>query len=488
MSCVRHNNSSRPPIVRIARTTATVSSKLNQKNGSLSWQIKTNVTPEPIEILVDCGSEITVIADGVLKKNISKTRPIYQISGILGNEHTALTKGQVIATFTTEEKYNWISEVQIVDSKCTGRYDGLLGIDFLRKYNAIIDFGRGIITLQVPEQDIPKTKNTSQKETLQRAQNISENLQTTNVTSTSNVNSSTNETCTNLQSESDQLTSNLSSCPANTSATFDVNSQIIGGTRKKQNRVSDQIKKPVQQNQSNTSSSASSNINDPPSLEEKAKLNVQHVKETTSCPPLGVQFIKDAFKEAEIDLGIPIEQLSEEQQHDIECSIIRSREEDFNKELHRRAEIRKCVIDTQGKSQPNIIDALIKLKYVDTTPAQPVRSIATLDNCQVTEEEEPEEIDTDSMEEYFDSHIFHEDDTETTKLHKITLHHLTITHEAAQFVKYFDQHEVPQGKLINFLHQEPPLSRADFILNNIWTLINTCSSKRSPENSNTNFM
>lgn len=59
-----------------------------------------------IELLIDCGADITIVADDTLRPNIKPGKPIYQMSGVTGPENTVSTQGMVVATFTTKEKDN----------------------------------------------------------------------------------------------------------------------------------------------------------------------------------------------------------------------------------------------------------------------------------------------------------------------------------------------------------------------------------------------
>lgn len=75
------------------------------------------------------------------------------MTGVSGPENPVSTKGMVVATFSTRNRDNWLAEIHIVDRSCTGQFDGFLGIDFLNKYNAIIDIGKGILTLHLNEEE-----------------------------------------------------------------------------------------------------------------------------------------------------------------------------------------------------------------------------------------------------------------------------------------------------------------------------------------------
>lgn len=130
-----------------------ISTKLNKNNGTLSWIVNSDVSERPIELLIDCGADITIVAGDTLKPNIRPKKPIYQMTGVTGPDNPVSTRGMVVATFSTKEEDNWLAEIHIVDRNCTGQFDGFLGMDFLSKYNAIIDINKGILTLQFENKD-----------------------------------------------------------------------------------------------------------------------------------------------------------------------------------------------------------------------------------------------------------------------------------------------------------------------------------------------
>lgn len=201
---------------RIARTTATISSKLNDSNGSFSWKIHTDISPEPIELLIDSGAQISILASDTLGPNVKLRKPIFRISGVTEGDTPTYTKGAAIATFYTNDASSWITEIHIVDRRCTGEYDGLLGLDFLRKYNAILDFASGTLTLQIDD-DSPIGRVLSGGVTAATSSNARNNkteqpnTQTQPKPTIPSVASSVNaHTCTSTNSEPDQLASNTS--------------------------------------------------------------------------------------------------------------------------------------------------------------------------------------------------------------------------------------------------------------------------------------
>lgn len=66
--------------------------------------------------------------------------------------------GSVVGNFITDDHSDWITELHIVDRRYTGRFDGYLGFDFLKKHRAIIDLHNGILKLHSSEEDDKKKK------------------------------------------------------------------------------------------------------------------------------------------------------------------------------------------------------------------------------------------------------------------------------------------------------------------------------------------
>lgn len=120
---------------------------MTDHGSTITWKIETNVTKEPIELIIDSGSEICVVAADKLKNNIELKKPIY-LTGINGADSAIQTQGSVIGTFKTKDNSSWVSQIHIIDGKYAGQFDGYLGYDMLKRYGAIIDFAKGIIWLR----------------------------------------------------------------------------------------------------------------------------------------------------------------------------------------------------------------------------------------------------------------------------------------------------------------------------------------------------
>ena len=105
--------------------------------------------------MVDTGAPITLVAQDKLKRNVQPKKPIVLISGVVGSDHKIATKGQIVGTFHTNGKSNWVNEIHVVGRESAGPYDGFLGLDFLKKHRAIIDIANGLLILRAPDDPHP---------------------------------------------------------------------------------------------------------------------------------------------------------------------------------------------------------------------------------------------------------------------------------------------------------------------------------------------
>lgn len=186
MGVARHTNYSPPNHTKRIARAKIINTKLNRENGTLSWTVKSDVSKKPIKLLIDCGADITIVAEDMLRPHIQPKKPVYLMTGVSGPENAVSTKGVVMTTFTTEEEDNWIAEIHIVDRNCTGSFDGFLGVDFLSKYKAIIDMEKGILTLRMEESDFDQTD--AQQGEAERALNNTANRANINQTNQQSAN------------------------------------------------------------------------------------------------------------------------------------------------------------------------------------------------------------------------------------------------------------------------------------------------------------
>lgn len=113
-------------------------------------KLKTNVTENPIELIADTGSQITIVADDTIRSGVRILPQKYKLTGISGKEHTVLTSGNVDAQLTIENG-TIPDQFTLVDRRYAGPFDGYLGHAFLKGNNAVIDMKNDEIKLNIPQ-------------------------------------------------------------------------------------------------------------------------------------------------------------------------------------------------------------------------------------------------------------------------------------------------------------------------------------------------
>lgn len=109
---------------------------------------ETNVTKRPIKLIVDTGSQISIIAEDTIREGVKIEPTTFNLIGITGSEHAIATLGDVKAqlTFGSEEVPD---QLTMVERRYAGTHDGYLGYEFLKKHKAIIDMEKGEIRLKM---------------------------------------------------------------------------------------------------------------------------------------------------------------------------------------------------------------------------------------------------------------------------------------------------------------------------------------------------
>lgn len=124
-------------------------SKIAQLNdhGTVNiWEIETDVTKRPIRIIIDTGSEATLIANDVIKNDMNIEASKILLTGIAGNEHPITTDGLVHGQYILGDS-KWQDVFHLISRQFTGPYDGFLGLEFLKTYKAIIDLHENSLRL-----------------------------------------------------------------------------------------------------------------------------------------------------------------------------------------------------------------------------------------------------------------------------------------------------------------------------------------------------
>lgn len=125
------------------------------KNNEILIEIESDLSPEKLLLIVDTGSQISLLkAERVLRTKISIKNKI---------EITGIVEGISISTLgmsNAKIKSNNLTishEFQVIHGEAYLKYDGILGAEFLLKYNANIDCGNKRLTLQLPQSDYRAT-------------------------------------------------------------------------------------------------------------------------------------------------------------------------------------------------------------------------------------------------------------------------------------------------------------------------------------------
>lgn len=114
--------------------------------------LHSDITIRPIELLLDTGSMITLLAGDLLRNDVPICSSSLIITGITGSNNAITTLGSASGNI-------WIKQTplrtnfQLIDRAFCGLKDGYLGMDFLLKYRAIIDLHNNKISL-MPAHDI----------------------------------------------------------------------------------------------------------------------------------------------------------------------------------------------------------------------------------------------------------------------------------------------------------------------------------------------
>lgn len=109
---------------------------------------ETNITDEPITMIVDTGSQITLLANDMIRDDVEILPKIYKLTGISGKSNPVTTKGNVNAhlIFGSERIPEQLS---LIDREHAGPFDGYIGHGFLKKNNAVIDMRKNEVKLQI---------------------------------------------------------------------------------------------------------------------------------------------------------------------------------------------------------------------------------------------------------------------------------------------------------------------------------------------------
>ena len=122
--------------------------KIHVENAVAFVYLNTNVCKRAIKMIIDTGASITILADDIVKKEVSKINYIVNLYGIFGKETSCKTNGVVVGLVNVEDKY-FATTMHLVDRKYSGIGDGYLGFDTLSAYKAVIDINNMTLKLNL---------------------------------------------------------------------------------------------------------------------------------------------------------------------------------------------------------------------------------------------------------------------------------------------------------------------------------------------------
>lgn len=89
-------------------------------------------------------------ATDTLKNGQKVKKPIYHLTGINGDQHKVKTGGHLMGNFITDDEMKWLTQIHLIDRQLTGKYDGYVGYDFLKRYKAKLDIHNKVLELHKP--------------------------------------------------------------------------------------------------------------------------------------------------------------------------------------------------------------------------------------------------------------------------------------------------------------------------------------------------
>lgn len=100
--------------------------------------LKTNSIDGPIKLLMDTGASVSIISSRFISPNTELQNFRCKLFGLSSNGEGILSMG-ILHTNTIINGVSLGLSLNVIDQKCLGSIDGILGFDFLLNYGAIID-------------------------------------------------------------------------------------------------------------------------------------------------------------------------------------------------------------------------------------------------------------------------------------------------------------------------------------------------------------
>lgn len=125
-------------------------SSIDLANNDLTVTVHVSICNQPVKMLIDCGAHATMIKASRLRSNILYYPQVkYCLTGISGPDNPVKTHGATYGNII----FNSIKlkqQMQIAGEDLYLNYDGIIGIDFLRQYNATLCLRSLSIRLLLP--------------------------------------------------------------------------------------------------------------------------------------------------------------------------------------------------------------------------------------------------------------------------------------------------------------------------------------------------
>lgn len=127
-----------------------VLSRISFENSDLILTIQISVCNRPVKLLIDTGAHATMIRSNCIRTNVLYYPQIrYCIVGINGPNNSIRTHGATYGNLN----FNGVQlkqQLQIAGEEIHLNYDGILGMDFLKTYSAILDIENSTMTCNLP--------------------------------------------------------------------------------------------------------------------------------------------------------------------------------------------------------------------------------------------------------------------------------------------------------------------------------------------------
>lgn len=128
----------------------TIIDSIFEENSDIVITVDVSICNKPVKLLVDSGAHATMLKSSAIKSNILYYPQVkYAMVGINGPSSSITTHGAAYGNVVMNG-VKMKTQFQIADSRMHLNYDGILGLDFLRNYNAIINMSKMTLSVTLP--------------------------------------------------------------------------------------------------------------------------------------------------------------------------------------------------------------------------------------------------------------------------------------------------------------------------------------------------